>query len=84
MRAGRISPPYMGRGVAAMRHRIATYSTPLCSYQAAGGRRISGPRQPIGMDLNRCIFSVIAVSAGSRSMLEAPKKPTTPSVPAST
>lgn len=30
--------------------------------------------------LNRYMFSVIAVSIGSRSMLDAPKNPTTPSV----
>jgi len=33
----------------------------------------------IGMDLKRRMFSVIAISVGRRSMLEAPKKPTTPS-----
>ena len=32
------------------------------------------------MDLKRFMFSVIATSVGSRSMLEAPKKPTTPVV----
>ena len=38
----------------------------------------------MGMDLKRRMFSVIAVSVGSRSIDEAPKKPTTPSVFAST
>ena len=37
-----------------------------------------------GMDLNRCMFSVIATSVGRRSIEEAPKKPTTPSVRSST
>ena len=32
----------------------------------------------IGIDLKRRMFSVIAISVGRRSMLEAPKKPTTP------
>ena len=39
---------------------------------------------PVEMALNRFMFSVIAVSVGSRSMLEAPKKPTTPVVRSST
>ena len=38
----------------------------------------------IGMDLKRCMFSVMATSVGSRSMLDAPKKPTTPVVRAMT
>ncbi len=37
-----------------------------------------------GMDLKRFMFSVIATSVGSRSMLDAPKKPTTPVVRSST
>ena len=37
-----------------------------------------------GIDLNRRMFSVIATSVGSRSIDEAPKKPTTPSVRART
>ena len=37
-----------------------------------------------GMDLNRFMFSVIATSVGRRSIDEAPKKPTTPSVRSST
>lgn len=34
--------------------------------------------------LKRCMFSVMAISVGNRSMLDAPKKPTTPCVRAST
>ena len=33
-----------------------------------------------GIDLNRRMFSVIAISVGRRSIEEAPKKPTMPSV----
>ena len=39
---------------------------------------------PTDISLNRLMFSVIAVSVGSRSMLDAPKKPATPSVRSST
>ena len=38
----------------------------------------------IGIDLKRRMFSVIATSVGSRSMLDAPKKPTMPFVRSST
>ena len=37
-----------------------------------------------GIDLNLRMFSVIATSVGRRSIDEAPKKPTTPSVRSST
>ena len=37
-----------------------------------------------GVSLKRRMFSVMAASVGSRSMPEAPKKPTTPSVLART
>src|SRR5271166_5665293 len=39
---------------------------------------------PIAIALKRRIFSTSAISAGRRSMLDAPKKPTTPRVCAST
>ena len=42
------------------------------------------PAPPDPIDLNRFMFSVIAISVGSRSMLDAPKKPTTPVVRSST
>ena len=48
------------------------------------GRKALMPPLPTGIALKRRMFSVIAISVGSRSIDEAPKKPTTPSVFAST
>ena len=48
------------------------------------GRKPLMPALSIGIGLNRLMFSVIATSVGSRSIDDAPKKPTTPSVRART
>ena len=51
--------------------------------QHEAARHVSSPSST-GMDLKRRMFSVIAVSVGSRSIDEAPKKPTMPVVRAIT
>jgi len=60
--------------------------TPVVLVAANAGGRPEGAHAapPTGIALKRRMFSVIAVSVGSRSIDEAPKKPTTPSVFAST